>query len=427
MRCVLVKRLRNRHMPDNAILAGQGKLADNMIHFTRLLRAAGLKIGPGQAVTALRALTSAGIGKKEDFYWTLHATLVSSHRQTPVFDQAFHLFWRKRGLIEKMMELLLPQTIAEPKKRKPKAATRRVAEALAEKAKTPQKPRTETEVDARLTFSDAEILQSKDFEQMSAEEVARAKALVRKIVLPDNLVRTRRYQRSHQRIMIDPRATMKASIRAGGDIIRLRYKAPKLRRPPIVALIDISGSMSSYSDIVLHFMHALTNARPRVHTFLFGTRLTNITRHLRAKDPDEALIDVSGTVKDWAGGTRISDCIFQFNRHWSRRVLGQGAVVLLISDGLERGDVSDLGRQMERLGKSCRRLVWLNPLLRYDGFEALASGVRAILPHVDEFRPVHSLESITDLAATLDGRNANVNDPRAWLRQRSRQVIRHAG
>lgn len=410
------RRLRNKPMAEQAFLAGQGKLADNIIHFTRLLRSAGLKIGPGQAVTALDALTSAGIGQKEDFYWILHSTLVSSHQQTPVFDQAFHLFWRKRGLIEKMMELLLPETTAEPKKRKPKAATRRVAEALAEKAKIPDKPRTETEIDARLTFSDEEILQSKDFEQMSAEEEARAKTLVRQIVLPDNLVKMRRFQRAHASTMIDPRATLRASIRGGGDVIRLRYKTPKLRRPPIVALVDISGSMSSYSEIILHFLHALTNARPQVHTFLFGTRLTNITRNLRAKDPDDALIDVSGAVKDWSGGTRISDCISQFNRFWSRRVLGQGAVVLLISDGLERGDVSSLGHEMERLGKSCRRLIWLNPLLRYDGFEALASGVRAILPHVDEFRTVHSLESIGDLAASLDGKSGIAKDPRSWLR-----------
>ncbi len=403
-------------MTEQEYSAGQGKLADNMIHFTRLLRAAGLKIGPGQAVTALRALSAAGIGRKEDFYWILHATLVSSHQQTPVFDSAFHLFWRKRGLIEKMMELLLPQTIAEPKKRKPKAATRRVADALASKVKTPEKPRTETEIEARFTFSDSEILQAKDFEQMSAAEVARAKSLVREIVLPEDQVKTRRFRRSHQRSIIDPRVTMKSSIRAGGDIIRLRYKAPKLRHPPIVALVDISGSMSSYSDIILHFMHALANARPRVHTFLFGTRLTNITRNLRAKDPDVALMEVSDMVKDWAGGTRISECVFEFNRHWSRRVLGQGAIVLFISDGLERGDVSALGRQMERLGKSCRRLVWLNPLLRYDGFEALASGVRAILPHVDEFRAVHNLESIADLANSLDGRRGGANDPRYWLR-----------
>ncbi|MBZ0218627.1 MAG: VWA domain-containing protein [Fimbriimonadaceae bacterium] len=403
-------------MADQAFLAGQGKLADNIIHFTRLLRAAGLKIGPGQAVAALQALTSAGIGEKEDFYWVLHATLVSSHQQTPIFDQAFQLFWRKRGLIEKMMELLLPETIAEPVKRKPKAATRRVAEALADKAKIPDNPRTETEIDARLTFSDREILQSKDFEQMSAEEVARAKALVRQIILTDDLVKTRRFQWAQSRAIVDPRATMKASIRGGGDIIRLRYKTPKLRHPPLVALVDISGSMSGYSEIILHFLHALTNARPQVHTFLFGTRLTNITRSLRAKDPDDALTDVSGAVEDWSGGTRISDCVSQFNRFWSRRVLGQGAIVLLISDGLERGDVAALGREMERLGKSCRKLVWLNPLLRYDGFEALASGVRAILPHVDEFRAVHNLESIGDLAASLDSRRRDTNDPRQWLR-----------
>jgi len=404
-------------MVDQALSGGQGKLADNIIYFTRLLRSAGLKIGPGQAVAALEALNAAGIGEKEDFYWILHSTLVSSHQQTPVFNQAFHMFWRKRGLIEKMMELLLPETIAEQEQRKPKAASRRVSEALAEKVKPREQPRTETEIDARLTFSDEEVLQNKDFEQMSAEEVARAKALVREIVLPSDLVKTRRFQRSHVKATVDPRATMKSSIRAGGDMIRLRHRAPRLRHPPIVALIDISGSMSNYSDIVLQFFHALSNARPRVHTFLFGTRLTNISRSLRAKDPDDALRAVSESVVDWAGGTRITDCMGQFNRYWSRRVLGQGAIVLLVTDGLERGDVSGLGRQIERLGKSCRRLVWLNPLLRYDGFEALASGVRAILPHVDEFRPVHNLESIADLAHSLDSGRIQGANPRQWLRK----------
>ena len=171
--------------------------------------------------------------------------------------------------------------------------------------------------------------------------------------------------------------------------------------PPLVVLADISGSMSQYTRIFLHFLHALTEKRRRVHTFVFGTRLTNLTRQMRRRDPDEALAEASLAVKDWSGGTRIGDTLHEFNRLWSRRVLGQGAVVLLITDGLERDDIAGLSEEMERLHKSCRRLIWLNPLLRFDGFEPRARGVRAMLPHVDELRPVHNLDALTDLCASL--------------------------
>ncbi len=400
-----------------ALSPGGGRLADNVVHFTRLLREAGLKVGPGQALGALQALAAVGIGNKRDFYWVMHATLVTAREQRPVFDAAFELFWRRRGLIEKMMASLLPETLAPPERKKAKPASRRIADALETRSKPRDVVTEETEIDACFTFSDRELLQAKDFEQMSAAEIETARRLVRDLVLPVDLVKTRRLTRSKRKTRIDPMATIRASIRAGGDVIRLKYREPRLRHPPVIALIDISGSMSGYSEILLHFMHALTAARPDVHTFLFGTRLTNITRQLRAKDSDEALEGVSDLVKDWSGGTRISDCLHTFNRVWSRRVLGQGAIVLLISDGLERGDVDRLWRESERLGKSCRRLVWLNPLLRFDRFEALASGVRAIMPHVDEFRPVHNLDSIVDLAKSLDGRHVVVKRPMDWIRE----------
>ena len=191
-----------------------------------------------------------------------------------------------------------------------------------------------------------------------------------------------------------------------------------MRRPPIVAICDISGSMSDYTRVFLHFLHALGEERGRVHTFLFGTRLTNVTRSLRHKDPDEALAACTAHVEDWSGGTRIGATLHEFNRLWSRRVLGQGASVLLFTDGLERDGSEELGREMERLHKSCRRLIWLNPLLRYDRFEPRAQGIRAILPHVDEFRPVHNLASIADLVGALSGQaGAASTDPRLWLRR----------
>lgn len=392
-----------------------GKLADNVVHFTRILRDAGLNASPGQALAALQALRAVGIGGKRDFYWILHATLVSSHRQKPVFDAAFELFWRKRGLIEKLISTLLPETIAAPEQRKAKAASRRVAEAMARHQIPRKSEREEMEIDARMTFSDAEVLRAKDFEQMTAEEIAEARKQVREIVLPDDQIRTRRLRSTTKTKRIDPLATMRAGMRTGGEIVQLKHWTRCNRVRPVVAILDISGSMSGYSEILLHFMHALSAARSNVHTFLFGTRLTNVTRQLRFKDVDESLDAVSLHVEDWSGGTRIADCLHDFNRHWSRRVLAQGANVMLVTDGLERGDADRLAREGERLSKSCHRLVWLNPLLRFDGFEALASGIRALLPHVDEFRPVHNLQSIADLAANLDRSLYSVKRPTDWM------------
>jgi len=252
-----------------------------------------------------------------------------------------------------------------------------------------------------LTFSPREVLQTMDFESMSADEVARAKAAIAAMRLPIMAVPTRRFRRAHRGRRSDLRATMRAALRTGGDMIPLRWKARRRRHPPLVILCDISGSMSRYSRMLLHFMHAITNDRDRVHTFVFGTRLTNITRYLRHKDVDIALDKVADAVVDWAGGTRIGACLHDFNVHWSRRVLGQGAVVLFISDGLDRDNAEGLAAEIERLHKSCRWLIWLNPLLRYEGYQPKSLGAKAIMPHVDDFRTVHNLDSLAQLAAVL--------------------------
>ena len=213
---------------------------------------------------------------------------------------------------------------------------------------------------------------------------------------------------------IDARQTLRASLRTGGDLILLRHRRREQKRPPVVVLCDISGSMSGYTRVLLHFFHALSRQR-RVTTFLFGTRLTNVTRQLRHRDIDEALAATSGAVADWSGGTRITAAIDAFNRLWSRRVLGQGAIVLLVTDGLERDGVEDLAEAMDRLHRSARRVVWLNPLLGYEGFEAKASGIRAMLPHVDEVRTVHSLESVAELCQALGRDASGASDPRRWM------------
>jgi len=393
-----------------------GRLADNIIYFARTLRKAGMRVGPAAVVDAIDAVLAAGIGNRDDFYWTLHAVLVTRHEDHAVFDEAFRLFWKSRELIEKMLAMFSPVAPDHREKEKPRAAEQRVSEALFEGHKGKGLDEIpEIEVDARFTVSGNEVLREKDFAQMSAAELAEARQAIAKLALPHDLVRTRRFKADPRGRRVDQRAMMRSALRTGGDLILPKFRSPREIHPPLVVLADISGSMSQYSRIFLHFLHALTEKRRRVHTFVFGTRLTNITRQMRHRDPDEALADCSKAVKDWSGGTRIGDTLAEFNRLWSRRVLGQGATVLLITDGLERDDVAGLSAEMERLHKSCRRLVWLNPLLRFEGFEAKARGVRAMLPHVDEFRAVHTLNALSDLCASLSADNGHTADPRAWL------------
>jgi len=393
----------------------QGRLAENILYFARALRAAGIPVGPGAVLDALEALGVAHIGARDDFYWTLHSVFVKRHEHTILFDQAFRIFFRKRGYIDKMVASMLPETQAGAQKAPP-AGAQRIQEALFS-GLAREDEKSEVEIDARLTVSDREVLQTKDFAQMTAAEIAAAKEAIARLTLPLDEVRTRRLAASRRGHLIDIRRTLRASMKAGGAVIDLKYLGPRVKEPPIVALLDISGSMSEYTRLFLHFLHAVTDARKRVSTFLFGTRLTNVTRAIRQRDPDEALAACSADVADWSGGTRIGSSIHLFNKQWARRVLSQGAVVLLITDGLERDADDTLSFEMDRLHRSCRRLIWLNPLLRFDGFEARAKGVRTMLPHVDELRPIHNLQSMTELVRALSGAAAKRYDPKLMLRQ----------
>ncbi|WP_137930016.1 vWA domain-containing protein [Mesorhizobium comanense] len=394
-----------------------GRIADNIVYFARTLRKAGMRVGPASVKDAIEAVLAAGIGSRDDFYWTLHAVLVSRHEDHATFDEAFRLFWKSRELIEKLLAMFSPVALDAREKQKPRAAENRVSQAMFEGHQKSQPPREipEIEVDARFTFSGNELLRGKDFAQMNAAEMADARKAISALRLPVDLVRTRRFKADAHGRRIDPRAMMRSAARTGGELILPKFRSAREVHPPLVVLADISGSMSQYTRIFLHFLHALTEKRRRVHTFVFGTRLTNLTRQMRHRDPDAALADCSAAVKDWSGGTRIGDTLAEFNLVWSRRVLGQGAVVLLITDGLERDDVAGLSQEMERLRKSCRRLIWLNPLLRFDGFQARARGVRAMLPHVDEFRSVHNLDALADLCASLDKKSVLSVDPRRWM------------
>jgi hypothetical protein len=396
-------------------MQSEGFLADNILYFARALRAAGMPVGPGAVLDAIQALQVAHVGKRDDFYWTLHAVFVNRHEHTLLFDQAFRIFFRRRGLLDKMIAAMLPETLPSAPK-PPEAGAQRIQEALFGGLPRREEER-EVELDARLTVSDREVLQKKDFAQMTAAEIAAAKAAISRLALPFERLRTRRLAPSRRGRMIDLRRTLRASLKAGGAVIDLKVLGPREKEPPIVALLDISGSMSQYTRVFLHFLHALAEREKRVTTLLFGTRLTNVTRSLRHRDPDEALAACSAHVSDWAGGTRIATSLHVFNKHWARRVLGQGAVVLLITDGLERDADDTLAFEMDRLHRSCRNLIWLNPLLRFDGFEARAKGVRTMLPHVDELRPIHNLESMDELVRALSGAAGKGYDPKEMLRK----------
>ncbi len=393
-----------------------GRIADNIIYFGRTLRKAGMRVGPASVRDAIEAILATGIGSRDDFYWTLHAVFVKRHEDRAVFDEAFRLYWKSRELVEKLIAMFSPVQMEGRQKEKPKAGETRVSQAMFEghqKRKTVDNP--EIEVDARFSLSGKEILRAKDFAQMNAEEIRLAKIEIARLKLPFDQVKTRRYRAYQHGSKIDARAMMRNAMRTGGDLVLPRFREHRSVHPPLVILADISGSMSQYSRLFLHFLHAMTEDRNQVHTFLFGTRLTNITRQMRHRDPDEALALCSSLVKDWSGGTRIGEALGTFNRLWSRRVLGQGAIVLLITDGLEREEVGALAIECERLHKSCRRLIWLNPLLRFDGFEARARGIKAMLPHVDEFRAVHNLNALSDLCRALGVQNDRATDPRRYL------------
>jgi uncharacterized protein with von Willebrand factor type A (vWA) domain len=406
--------------PQDGDPALAGSLVENIMHFGRALRAAGLPVGPGSIIDAIEAVKVSGVTNRTDFKAALEAVFVTRREHLLLFDQAFDIFWKRRGFMEKLIAMMSP--IAEPNREnepppKPKAGAARLAQALMPRAE-PEVQEQELEVDQRFTVSTSEILQKKDFAQMAAEEINAAKLAIARLRLSNDEVLTRRYRSDLKGARIDMRRTFRKSLRAGGSGIELARRAQVTRHPPVVAICDISGSMSDYTRVFLHFLHALTERRRRVHTFLFGTRLTNVTRALRHKDPDEALEMCTAEVDDWSGGTRIGSCLKLFNRQWSRRVLGQGAIVLMFTDGLEREGTPELKHEMERLHKSCRRLIWLNPLLRYDKFEARAQGIRTMLPHVDEFRPVHNLASMEALIDALSGEAAGAaTDPRLWLKR----------
>ena len=388
------------------------------MHFARLLRAAGLRVGPDRVVDCVKALDLACARqfppRRDDWYWTMSASLLSRQEQRSVFDQAFAIFWRDPKLAEKMMQALLPQAYGRAATPEREQSQRLTDALMQQKREAREQEEQRIDIEAKLTFSSREVLQRMDFDTMSAAELAEAKKMLAELRLPLPMLRTRRYRADPAGNRIDLRQTLKQSLREGGDLIALVRSAPRRLHPPLVVLCDISGSMNPYARMFLHFLHAITNDRDRVSVFVFGTRLTNITRQLRHRDVDVAMAKVAEAIQDWSGGTRIGASLREFNYRWARRVLGQNACVLLVSDGLDREAGEGLSEEMERLAKSCRSLIWLNPLLRYEKFEARPAGVRAMLPHVDLFLPVHNLKSLVDLARTLNSNMTAGKEKHAW-------------
>ena len=376
-----------------------GRLLRNLLLFGRVLRGLGLDVNPGRMMDLVSALDHIEISNKSDFFYAARTLLVHEREDLPLFDEAFALFWRKptegwdvawQGLTRRRRSTK-PIVMPPPLKDEPPVANDSEA--------TPQEPMTVIEV--TRTYSDREVLRHKDFAQMSAEESEAVNELMWHLRWKVKERRSRR-RRPGKGEMLDLRRTLRRSLRAGGEIFSWSYREPKLKPRPLVIIADISGSMERYTRVLLHFIYGMKSALTQpVEAFVFSTRLTRITRPLQIRDLDLAFKNVGELVNDWAGGTRIGESLKYFNFEWGRRVLGRGAVVLIISDGWDRGDVELLSREMARLKRNCHRVIWLNPLLGAPDYEPLTRGIQAALPHIDNFLPVHNLASLEDLANRL--------------------------
>jgi uncharacterized protein with von Willebrand factor type A (vWA) domain len=374
-------------------------LLKNLVLFGRLLRSLGMDVGSGQVIDLAAALEHIDIGRRDDFYHAARAIFVHRHAQVPLFDLAFNQFWQARtaALIEMPAE---PHPALQPKAlRIPNASFREIP--LDEAAVQHARQSDRVMVELQQTYSALETLRKKNFEAFTWEEVEQAKALMARMTFRVGERATRRRRRTSHGEHLDMRRIMRLNLKYGGEFLDLAWKRTRFKPRPLVVLCDISGSMERYSRMLLHFLHTLTNGMEHVETFLFGTRLTRITRQIGRKDIDEAIAEVTKVVEDWGGGTRIGDAVKTFNYRWARRVAARGAVVLIISDGWDRGETQTLRQEMGRLQRSCFRLIWLNPLLGLPDYEPLTQGLQAALPFVDDFLPVHNLESLETLGHAL--------------------------
>ncbi len=381
-------------------MESSGNLLHNLILFGRVLRGLGLDVNPGRMIDLVQALEYVEIGRKADFYYTASSLLVHRREDLPLFDQAFEMFWHKPMA---GWEITLPGFNRPRRSQKPLVMPPplQAPDAPPPGEDSPLDNDQRPVIEVTLTYSAREVLRRKNFSELTHDELEAIKRLMAQLVWRLGERRTRRRRPGHGQLL-DLRRTLRRNLKYGGDVIEWARREPKHKPRPIVIIADISGSMERYTRLLLHFIYSLAAALAQpVEAFVFSTRLTRITHELRNRDIDLALSDVSKVVEDWSGGTRIGEALKTFNFEWGRRVLGRGAVVLLISDGWDRGEPALLSEEMARLHRSCHRLIWLNPLLGSPDYEPLTRGMVAALPHVDNFLPVHNLASLEELAQHL--------------------------
>ena len=373
----------------------------NCLLFTRALRLAGLPIGLDQALAFTQALEWIDLGARDQVYHTARSLLVSRYEHLRLFDAIFNRFWRAPAA----SELRRQHTMPRAPRHKPRDQPFSIVTYMAARAGLHD---PEVDISDRSgSASTAEVLQRKEFSQMTPEELERVKRLIQQMRWRISLRQTRRRQPHRRGDLLHMRAVIRDAAQHNGQLTRLRWQRRKVKQRPLVIIADISGSMEKYARLLLQFLYSVAHSLPQVECFVFGTRLTRITGQLKVRNIDQAIDGAAREVVDWAGGTRIGASLRAFNQQWSRRVLGRGAVVLLISDGWEQGDPSVLAAEVRRLQRRCHRLIWLNPLLGRETYQPRVGGMQAALAHVDDFLPIHNFQSLEALAqrlGALDGR-----------------------
>jgi uncharacterized protein with von Willebrand factor type A (vWA) domain len=379
----------------------KNKLLENFLRFIRLLRKSGVKIGSQSSIDALNSIKTLNIGSRNEFYWALHSNLINKKEDTEIFDQCFYLFWQNPKILQQMFNLLLPQIGTQKAPESNKKQLKRISDNFQKKNRNVENDKKDEIIfDAQMSWSNKSTLNSKDFEMMSLDEIHQAEKEIKKILIRTKTKISRRWERKENSSKIYTKYTMKKSVKNNG-IIQLAFKDKIKKFKPIVILIDISGSMESYSRIMLFLSHLLIQQFKDVEIFTFGTKLTRITQFLKNKDVDLSLDKVGKSVNDWAAGTKITSSIKDFNLNWSRRILTQNQTLILITDGLERDDSQNLDFEINRLSLFANNIIWLNPLLRYKKFEPKVYSIKTILRHVDKHVPIHNLNSIRNLVENI--------------------------
>ena len=383
----------------------QSRLHDAITVFGRFLRQAGCHVGTGEIMSAVEASSKIDPSNREDFRQALKACFITNHKMIPLFDQLFDLYWRNPDRIENVSEILRKLyesrlSLAELASMKDQVKELYSKRVEAFKEKKGDEDGEEKQFDVFL-YSPQEILRKKRFDAYTNDEYEEAKKFITRWTWEFGERKLRRLQKGRKPYRLNIRNTIRNNIFPAQDFIELDWKKRKTKQRPLVVLTDISGSMDHYSRILLHFIFTVHSINKHLEAFTFGTRLSRITHYLRKKDANDALELINESVKDWSGGTKIGETLETFNHMWARRVLSGGAVVLIISDGWDTGNIELLSKESGRLHRSCHRLIWLNPNLGYEDFQPLTQGIQAILPHVDDFLPIHNLNSLIDLVNIL--------------------------